>query len=179
MIPSSLRIFVQGMTCDCCAKLLYYIFRDEGIEAANIGNGWVDLKNPDDYDAVCCVLKENGFNPISDKDKILVEQIKQAIFELIHLSNNNNSIIRNSDYLVEKLEYSYTKLAKVFSDNEHKTIERYIIEQKIERTKHLLQIGHMSLSEIAFQMGYSSSQYLSTQFKQITGQSVSAFKATL
>ncbi len=174
--PSTRRIYVQGMTCSCCVRLLHYIFKEEEVVVANIGNGWVDLKDDKDYMRVIAILNQNGFHPIRDKDKILVEKIKQSIFELIHLSNNNNSIIRNSDYLVDKLEYSYTKLAKVFSENENKTIERYIIEQKIERTKQLLDVGQLSLSEIAFQMGYSSSQYLSTQFRQITGVSVSDYK---
>jgi AraC-like DNA-binding protein len=172
----NLRIFVQGMTSECCIRLLHYIFKDEGLKVADIGSGWVDLLQFEDHEIVYACLKKHGFNPIQNKDKILVEKIKQSIHELIHLSNNNNSIIRNSDYLVEKLGYSYTKLAKVFSEQEDRTIERYIIEQKIERTKHLIDFGQMSVSEIAFQMGYSSSQYLGTQFKQITGLSVSEYK---
>ena len=43
--------------------------------------------------------------------------------------------------------------------------------------KELIQIDELSLSEIAFMMGYSSVQYLSTQIKQITGYSVTDYKA--
>jgi len=43
--------------------------------------------------------------------------------------------------------------------------------------KELIQSGELSLSEIAYSMGYSSVQYLSTQFRQITGYSVTEYKA--
>lgn len=173
---ASSRIYVQGITSECCVRLLHLLFRDEGIQVAGIGLGWVDALDIKDIPLIEKSLIKHHFHPIRNKDRILVEKIKQSIYELIHLSNNNNSIIRNSDYLVEKLGYSYTKLARVFSEQEGNTIERFIIEQKIERTKYLIDIGQMSLSEIAFQMGYSSTQYLSTQFRQVTGQSVSDYR---
>jgi AraC family transcriptional regulator len=40
----------------------------------------------------------------------------------------------------------------------------------------LIQEGEMNLSEIAFVMGYSSVQYLSNQFKELVGFSVTEFK---
>jgi AraC-like DNA-binding protein len=58
------------------------------------------------------------------------------------------------------------------------TIERFIIEQKVERIKELLQYGELNLNEISYQMGYSSSAHLSTQFKSITGLTPSQFKSS-
>jgi AraC-like DNA-binding protein len=58
------------------------------------------------------------------------------------------------------------------------TLEKYIILQKIEKVKELIRFDEMTLSEIAYMMGYSSVQYLSTQFKKITGISVSEYKKT-
>ena len=40
----------------------------------------------------------------------------------------------------------------------------------------MIEYGDLTLSEIAFTMGYSSVQYLSTQFKNITGISVTDYK---
>jgi AraC-like DNA-binding protein len=48
--------------------------------------------------------------------------------------------------------------------------------QKIERVKELLKYGELTLSEISFQLGYSSVAHLSNQFKKITGLSASRFK---
>ena len=122
-------------------------------------------------------LQEKGFDLIYDKDAALLEAIKVAVLEMIYYGNNLNSLIRNSDYLSDKLAHSYTFLSKLFSDKTHLTLEKYIILVKIERVKELLSYNEMTLSEISYQMGYSSVQYLSNQFKQITTYSVSEYKA--
>jgi len=57
------------------------------------------------------------------------------------------------------------------------TTEKYIIAQKIERVKELLLYNERSLSEIAWQTGYSSTQHLSNQFRQVTGLTPTQFKA--
>jgi AraC-like DNA-binding protein len=49
------------------------------------------------------------------------------------------------------------------------TIEKYIINQKIEKVKELIIYNELSLSEIAYQLGYSSVAHLSNQFKKVTG----------
>ena len=122
-------------------------------------------------------LQEKGFDLIYDKDAALLEAIKVAVLEMIYYGNNLNSLIRNSDYLSDKLAHSYIFLSKMFSDKTHLTLEKYIILVKIERVKELLSYNEMTLSEISYQMGYSSVQYLSNQFKQITTYSVSEYKA--
>ena len=67
-------------------------------------------------------------------------------------------------------------MSKIFSKTEGLTIEKYIIYQKVERIKELLSYNEMTISEIAFQMNYSSSAHLSNQFKKVTGLTPSQFK---
>ena len=50
------------------------------------------------------------------------------------------------------------------------------LQAKIERVKELLMYDELSLSEIAYNLGYSSVQHLSLQFKKITGLTPSHFK---
>lgn len=71
-------------------------------------------------------------------------------------------------------DYSY--LSNLFSDVEGITIEKYIINQKIEKVKELLVYDELNLSEIAYKLGYSSVAHLSLQFKKITGLTPSHFK---
>jgi YesN/AraC family two-component response regulator len=47
---------------------------------------------------------------------------------------------------------------------------------KIEKIKELISYDEHSLSEISYMMGYSSVHYLSNQFKQVTGYTVSQYK---
>lgn len=170
------KIYVGGMLCHCCQRLVTLIFEKENIETARIDQAMVELKNPADYEKATNLLKTNGFYEIIDRERVLVEQIKMAIIELVHYANNSNSIIRNSDYLVEKLDIPYQQLSSLFTKFENQTLEKYIIKHKIEKTKEMLDDGNLTLSEIAFQMGYSSVHYLSNQFKKSTGVTVSEYK---
>ena len=121
-------------------------------------------------------LNELGFELIERKEDQAVEQIKVAAIELVYHANNANSLIRNSDYLSEKVGMPYSSLSKLFSESTGHTLEKYIILLKIEKAKELLSYNEYTLSEIAYMMGYSSVQYLSNQFRQVTGYTVSEYK---
>jgi len=121
------------------------------------------------------VLESNGFILIDDKDKKMVEDIKRAVIDLVH-HTTYNAMVRNSDYLVGKFGKTYQYMSSLFSEKEGITLEKFIIMHRIEKAKSLIQETELTLSEIAFMMGYSSVQYLSTQFKGITGISVTDFK---
>ncbi|MEO0312147.1 MAG: hypothetical protein RIQ89_1804, partial [Bacteroidota bacterium] len=54
--------------------------------------------------------------------------------------------------------------------------EECFINLKIKRVKDLLKVGNLSLNEIAYQLNYSSTSHLSSQFKKITGISTTEFK---
>lgn len=171
--------YIKYMVCKCCIRVIRQELEQQGITVNKITLGEATLNYDDkkhDEKSIERILNDNGFELITNKEKILVEQIKVAVIELIHYANNMNSIIRNSDYLVEKLGYSYQHLSAIFSRHEPTTLEKYIIMNKIEKVKEMIEYGELSLSEIAFIMGYSSVQYLSTQFKNITGISVSDYK---
>jgi AraC-like DNA-binding protein len=73
-----------------------------------------------------------------------------------------------STYLAADLQQDYSALSNLFSENEGMTIEHYFIAQKIERVKELL-YNELTLSEIAYQLHYSTVGHLSNQFKKNTG----------
>ncbi|MCY7293528.1 MAG: AraC family transcriptional regulator, partial [Ferruginibacter sp.] len=81
-----------------------------------------------------------------------------------------------SDILSKKLNKDYSYLSGLFSEMEAVTIEKYIINQKIEKVKELIIYEELNLSEIAYQLGYSSVAHLSAQFKKTTGFTPSHFK---
>ena len=59
--------------------------------------------------------------------EVIESQLKIAAIELIHYAYNTNSLIRNSDYLSEKLGQPYGKLSRTFSEQTGTTLERYLI----------------------------------------------------
>jgi AraC family transcriptional regulator len=167
------------MVCNCCMRIIRQELEKLPVSIVHLGLGEIILtldQEKTSLKTIETILEKEGFPVIFDKEKILVQQIKTAVIELIHFANNKSSIIRNSDYLVEKLEMSYQTLSTVFSKHEGMTLEKFIILHKIEKVKELLDYNELTLSEIAYDMGYSSVQYLSTVFKSITGISVTEYK---
>lgn len=169
----------KNMTCSCCMRVIKQLMESAGAKIKEIKPGKVDfIFDPLLYNNAFYIdlLAANGFEPAITRDDQLVENIKSAVIELIHKAGNVNSIIRNSDYLVERIGLSYTYISALFSKVEHLTLERYIILHKIEKAKELIEYEELTLSEIANQLGYSSVHYLSNQFRQITGVSVTEYR---
>jgi AraC family transcriptional regulator len=171
-------IHVKNMTCSCCIHLLRKELTVDGIEIHDLKLGKIVLSHDPKkvaWKKIEAMLEGYGFEIIQDKEKMLVEEIRRAVIELVHHSTFN-AMVRNSDYLVERFDMSYPYLSRLFSKHENITLEKFIILHKIEKVKELIEYGDLTLSEIAYMMGYSSVQYLSTQFKTITGLSVTDYK---
>jgi AraC-like DNA-binding protein len=96
----------------------------------------------------------------------------------VHHSDLSELNISFSDLIAKRVDKDYAHLSRLFSNAQDTTIERFIIEQKVEKIKELLEYGELNLNEIAYKMGYSSSAHLSAQFKSITGLTPSQFKSS-
>jgi len=167
------------MVCQCCIRVIAEDLMKAGILPVRIQLGEAEVEyNEEEINEprIREVIRNAGFEIITDRNSIICEQIKKAVIELVHYSNNVNSIIRKSDYLVEKMGMSYQQISKTFSKHENITLEKYIILHKIERTKELIMSNEYTLSEIAFMMDFSSVHHLSNTFRKTTGISVSEFK---
>jgi len=173
-----MKIYIKNMVCNRCIMVVKNELEKLGFLTLNIGLGEVELKNDlteTEKTNLDNHLKTFGFELIDDKKSRLIGQIKSFIIEIIH--QNNSELKSNlSDYLSSKIHHDYTYLSNLFSEIEGTTIEKYFIAQKIEKVKELLVYDELSLSEIAYQMNYSSVGYLSNQFKKVTGLTPTHFK---
>ena len=118
-------------------------------------------------------LDSKGMCIIYDRKKILTEQVKYLVHDMITEDKPEENYSR---YISKRLYLNYTYLANVFSETEGITIEHYIINQKIEKVKQLLLYSDHSISQIADITHYSSIGHLSNQFKKVTGVTPSEFK---
>ncbi|MBR8535489.1 helix-turn-helix domain-containing protein [Carboxylicivirga sediminis] len=172
-------LHIKNMVCNRCIKVVKEEFDILKLPVTSIELGIVELDkelSSVDINKVKAVLSDNGFELIDDKKGQLVDSIKTLIIEKIHHSDVEGETVNSSDYLSNALGYDYSYLSKLFSSVEGLTIEKYIILQKIEKAKELLVYNELSLKEIAWKLGYSSVQHLSSQFKKITGLTPSHFK---
>jgi AraC family transcriptional regulator len=177
--PVVRKLHLRNMVCNCCIHLIRKALDLEGVEIREIRLGYLEISYQPSivsWKRIEGILDEYGFEILVDKDSRLVTEIKQAIIEMVHYSTFD-SMVKNSEYLVGKFNISYPAISALFSKTEKTTLEKYIILQKIEKVKELIEYGELTLSEIAFMMGYSSVQYLSTQFKNVTGISVTDYRS--
>ena len=161
-----------------CKIVVNNILQNFGMEANHITIGEIELKeNLPGFRLMQldAALKETGLELVFDKKNQLVQQIKNIVSEIIHFSTEPLTM-KFSCYLSKRLNYNYTYMAGIFKKLSGITIEHFIISQKIEKVKSMLISGDMHLSEIAFQMNYSSVSHLSAQFKKITGGNASDYR---
>ncbi|MEW6506569.1 MAG: helix-turn-helix transcriptional regulator [Bacteroidota bacterium] len=174
------HLFIKNMVCNRCIKVVKEELNKLGLNIKNISLGEVITETRIDENLlpkIKTVLMENGFELIESKRAKLVEKIKNIVISKIQ--DDNSTIIKRINYsaIIEKeAGHEYTYLSSLFSSIEGITIEHFIILQKIERAKELLKYGELTLSEIAYKLGYSSVQHLSNQFRKVTGLSASSFR---
>ncbi len=174
------QLHIRNMICESCIKVVKWELERTGFIQVNevkLGEAVISYnEGVINLDFINAVLKRNGFELIENKELILVEKIKSSMIQLIFYGNNTNSILRNSDFLSQKLELPYPTLSKIFHKHQGITLEKYIIQLKTEKVKELITYEDLTLSEIAYMMGYSSVAHLSKQFKLVTGFGVAEFK---
>lgn len=172
------KVYIKNMVCPRCIKIVRELFDDFNIEIIAIQLGEVitaESINDNQKSALEQQLIENGFELLKDEKSKLLGKIKSLIIDQIHYQEENLKI-NFSDFISQNLNQEYSSLSKLFSSVEGITIEKYIVKQKIEKVKELLFYNQFTLSEIAFQMNYSSSAHLSSQFKKETGMSPTKYK---
>jgi AraC-like DNA-binding protein len=174
-----MRLFIKNMVCQRCMMVVRTELEKLDLHPVNVSLGEVFLEekqlSKDQLEKLSVALHAAGFELIDDKRSRLIEQIKTFIIDIIHYKEEQPQ--KNFSELISKhLHHDYSYLSNLFSEVEGITIEQYIINQRIEKVKELLVYGELSLSEIAFQLQYSSTAHLSNQFKKLTGFTPSEFR---
>ncbi len=167
------------MVCGRCIKVVAGIFAFAGLTDVAINLGTVELEGSlsvKQEQQIRMALKEEGFEWLDNEKVKLVEQVKQVIRQLVQSESLDEMNEKFSVYLSRKLGKEYSYLAAIFSSIENTTLEQFFILQKIEKVKEWLVYNELTLTDIAYRMGYSSVSHLSHQFKNTTGFAPSRFK---
>lgn len=176
---ASTTLHIKNMVCNRCIKAVQIEIESLGFTIRSIELGEVVLKEEidnSDTERISKVLAENGFELINDNKSSIINRIKTLIIEYIHYDKEKLRHVNFSDFLSSELNHDYSYLSHLFSMVEGTTIEKYMILQRIEKVKELLVYDEHTLSEISYELGYSSVAHLSRQFKSITGLTPSHYK---
>ena len=164
-------LHIKNMVCQRCVLAVENILRDEEIAFQNVSIGEIqfpELLNQKKKGKLIAKLSGIGLGIIENHTGGLVEKIKYLVMKRVRNEvPEMDRKIKLSNYLSEKVNHEYTYISSLFSSVEGRTIENYQIVQRIEKAKELLMYGQLTLSQIAFELDYSSVAHLSNQFKKI------------
>jgi AraC family transcriptional regulator len=177
---SSTTLLIKNMVCNRCVLAVEDILAKELIPFQKVIISQVRLYaelTEDQKIRLVSSFENIGFELIDNRNSALIENIKLLV---IRKARNELNAMENkvklSLYIARGVNHEYTYLSSLFSAVEGRTIEKYFLDQRIEKVKELLIYGQLTLSQIAFDLDYSSVAHLSTQFKSITGLTPTYFK---
>lgn len=173
-----MKIYIKHMVSVRCIMVVRQELEKLGLKVKNVELGSATIEGyltKAQRIELGIALKKSKLELMDDKKSILVERIKNIIIEMVHI-NNEVPKVNYSKYISDQLSLNYTYLSNTFSEVTGTTIEHYIISHKIERVKELLMYNELNLTEISYQMHYSSVAHLSNQFKKVTGLTPTYYK---
>jgi AraC-like DNA-binding protein len=174
-----MKLYVKNMVCGRCKMVVESQFTKLGLHPVHIELGEVEIREKEITSSDRKIIHDNlmkfGFELIDDKKSRIIEKIKNIIVERVHYTDDQVKT-KLSNHLSKELHHDYTYLSNLFSETEGVTIEKYFINQKVEKVKELLMYDELSLSQIADKLNYSHVAHLSNQFKKVTGLTPSFFK---
>lgn len=140
------------MVCPRCILFVRYRLTQIGLKVDHVELGYAEVgtsKLSDLYiQQIKEVLEEVGFELMYGQEAILVEKMKVLVIEYFHELEKKN-VEALSSFLSRNLGENYTYLSKLFPKVEGRTIQKYLILQKAERVKELLEYDELTLSQIA------------------------------
>ena len=173
-----MELAVKNMVCDRCLEAVRQIADNQGLEDAAVSLGLIKTEEelpPETLEKLDSALSDRGFELVYDHKAELINRVKTALIEYLKEVESDKHPVKPSEFVQEHVHYNYSYLSNIFSETEGRTIESYLIHLKIERVKELLEFRKWTLSEIAWKLNYSSVQYLSNQFKKVTGETVTEY----
>lgn len=166
------------MVCPRCVESVIAMADAMQLPVSHVEIGSITFKRnltPDELRELSDNLKTRGFELVGNRTEEIVSRIQTALIEYLKHIEKHRDPAKVSEFLTKKLPFNYSYLSQLYSREKGVTIEHYLIKLKIERVKELLGYDKFTLSEIAWRLNYSSVQYLSNQFKSVTGITVTEY----
>ena len=154
-----------GMTDELKEKFQNYYSNMQNLNAARA----VDVC----YKIIGSVIEERQNSAEKDETKYFKEYIQAAVAYIDeHLDDEELSIVSVATHVYLNPVY----FGRVFKNTFHMTFKKYILQQRMEKAKRLLEEGNVSIGTICEQVGISNPSYFSHLFKQYTGKLPSEYK---
>lgn len=125
------------------------------------------------YKILCSAIEERKKNAETNDAKYFKEYLSVAVAYIEeHLHEENLSVVSVATQIYLNPVY----FGRVFKHTFHMTFKKYLLQQRMERAKVLLQEGTESINAICEQVGISNPSYFSHLFKEYTGKLPSEYR---
>lgn len=175
-----IRFRVRGMVCARCIDVVRAEIAAQGLIITDIRLGAVSVHGPvsaEQLTNIRTVLEKQGFSLLMDAKTATVEAVKEVVEKLLSRPDLGERKIRFSELITQQIAMDYEALSALFSAQEGITLEKYIINRRLDKVRELLVYTDSPLADIAYQTGFSSAPHLSNQFKRLTGLSPAYFRS--
>ncbi|MFN8271960.1 MAG: AraC family transcriptional regulator [Chitinophagaceae bacterium] len=172
------KLYIKNMVCNRCVLVVKQELDKLNLHPLSVTMGEVELNEQltaEQLKQLAERMNDLGFELLDDKKQKQIDKIKILLIKKVQTGEMEEHF-SISEYLSNALNKDYAYVSRLFSEVEGITIEQYFILQKIEKVKEWLVYDELTLSEIAWKLGYSSVAHLSAQFKKVTGLTPSYFK---
>jgi AraC-like DNA-binding protein len=176
--PENLKLNLKYDINQAARVIIREKMEELGMEYNLTGMGEIEINGnvtPDQMKAFEASIKKYGIEIIDNPKNVLVQKIKEVIIDLVY-SEAKLPDSKISAYIADKMNLSYSYLAKIFAEITYTSIENFMILQRVERVKKLIIEEKLTCTEVAWKMNYSSVAHLSNQFKKTTGLSPTVFQ---
>jgi AraC-like DNA-binding protein len=120
------------------------------------------------------ILRDHDASLVAAMKPLMTWQIQRAISLL---SERLFEADWKVDTLAEELGMSLAHLRFRFRAETGYSIHEYVVLQRIKKAKHRLKDSDLTITTIAFDLGFSSSQYFATVFRRHTGMSPGDYRS--
>jgi len=171
-------LHIKYMVSNCCRETVKAQLNKVGLYYVTLELGQVELREDiteEQRKELKSALRKNGFELMDDQKAILIEKVKNVVIAMVQ-GTDEHPTVNYSEHISKELDYDYTYLSNLFSEVTGTTIVNYIIAHKVEKIKELLLYNELTLTQISYQLSYSSVAHLSAQFKKVTGLTPTYYK---
>ena len=125
------------------------------------------------YKILCSAIDARTEDVQGDKTRYFKEYMSVAVAYIEeHLDDEELSIVSVASHIYLNPVY----FGRVFKNTFHMTFKKYLLQQRMEKAKRLLEEGNGSVGDICEQVGIHNPSYFSHLFKQYTGKLPSEYK---
>lgn len=123
----------------------------------------------DNEDDLWSIHEDMLYNYASRENRLHNKSLDTLSRKINAYIDNNFMEDINNDSLAVHFNISKEHMMRTYKRETGDTINNYLVSKRIDEAKELLLLSDLSMTEIAFRVGFKNSQYFSNSFKKNTG----------